>query len=102
VRLRVLASEYDGRDWARLSADSELLEIPGDHFDLVTVRIDDLAANLRSWLRGDGSVGLTERRSLAPAMSNDEIAPPLAGAAKNESLSRRLRRFFDYKRGSVS
>lgn len=98
VRLRVLASEYDGRDWARLSADAELLEIPGDHFDLVTIRIDELAGNLRSWLRGDGSVGSTERRSLAPAMSNDEIAPPLTGAAKNESLSRRLRRLIDYAR----
>ena len=48
VRLLVLASEYDGRGWVRLSEDAELLEIPGDHFDLVTVRISDLASNMRS------------------------------------------------------
>jgi pimeloyl-ACP methyl ester carboxylesterase len=127
VRLLVLASEYDGRDWVRLSEDAELLEIPGDHFDLVTVRINDLASNLRSWLSGNAAFGLSEPRPLtptskdetspataskresqparkhegkllAPAMSDEEIAPPLAGAAKHESLSRRLRRFFNYAR----
>jgi oxalate---CoA ligase len=55
ARLRVIASEYDGRGWARLSGDAKLVEIPGDHFDLVTARINDLASNLRSWLSGDGS-----------------------------------------------
>ncbi len=129
VRLLVLASEYDGRDWVRLSGDAELLEVPGDHFDLVTVRINDLASNLRSWLSGNGSVGVSERhpftpaskdetspagsskreshqspardhedKALAPAMSNEENAPPLTGAAKNESLSRRLKRFLSYAR----
>ena len=127
VRLRVLASEYDGREWARLSPDSELREIPGVHFDLVTVRIDDLASNLRSWLSGSGSTALGERRPFAPA-SKDETslagsskqqsqqslardhedkapAPatshkemPPVGAAKHESLSRRLRRFLNYAR----
>jgi pimeloyl-ACP methyl ester carboxylesterase len=53
VRLLVFAAEYDGRDWLRLSGEAELLEIPGDHFDLVTVRINDLANNLRSWLSGN-------------------------------------------------
>jgi oxalate---CoA ligase len=66
ARLRVLASEYDGRGWARLSGDAELVEIPGAHFDLVTVRINDLASNLRSWLSGDGSLGLSKRNPLAP------------------------------------
>ena len=127
VRLLVLASEYDGRDWIRLSEDAELLEIPGDHFDLVTVRINDLAGNLRSWLSGNAPLGLSEPRPLspttkdetsptgpgkresqpsrkqegellAPAMSDEEIAPPLAGAAKHESLSRRLKRLFNYAR----
>jgi oxalate---CoA ligase len=127
VRLLVLASEYDGRDWIRLSEDAELLEIPGDHFDLVTVRINDLAGNLRSWLSGNAPLGLSEPRPLspttkdetsptgpgkresqpsrkqegellAPAMSDEEIAPPLAGAAKHESFSRRLKRLFNYAR----
>jgi oxalate---CoA ligase len=117
VRLLVLASEYDGRDWVRLSEDAELLEIPGDHFDLVTVRINDLASNLRSWLSGAAPLGLKDQTSpadagkpesrparkqegelLAPAMSDEEIAPPLAGAAKHESLSRRLKRLFNYAR----
>jgi oxalate---CoA ligase len=127
VRLLVLASEYDGRDWIRLSEDAELLEIPGDHFDLVTVRINDLAGNLRSWFSGSAPLGLSEPRPLspitkdetsptgpgkresqpsrkqegellAPAMSDEEIAPPLAGAAKHESLSRRLKRLFNYAR----
>ena len=53
VRLLVLASEYDGRDWARLSVDAELMDVPGDHFDLVTRRIGDLAVRLRSWLTGE-------------------------------------------------
>jgi oxalate---CoA ligase len=108
VRLLVFASEYDGRDWVRLSRDAELLEIPGDHFDLVTVRINDLASNLRSWLSGDAALGLSEpqqsptrdheRKVPAPAMNNGEITLPLTGAAKNESLSRRLSRFFNYAR----
>jgi acyl carrier protein len=129
LRMLVLAAEYDGRDWVRLSGDAELLEIPGDHFDLVTVGADDLARNLRSWLAGDGSFGLSERRpftpvpkhetshadsggresqqspardhedkALAPATSQKEIPAPPVGAAKHESLSRRLRSFINYAR----
>jgi len=33
VPLCVFASEYDGRDWVRLSGEAELIEIPGGHFD---------------------------------------------------------------------
>ena len=66
ARLRVIASLFDGRGWARLSGDAELVEIPGDHFDLVTVQINDLASNLRSWLSADGSLGLSKRNPLAP------------------------------------
>jgi len=130
ARLRVLASEYDGRGWARLSGDAELVEIPGDHFDLVTVRINNLASNLRSWLSGDGSLGLSKRNPLAPTWkgqtssavsssresgqssvrededkvlapdrSDKEIPVSRIGAAKHESISRRLRRFLNYARG---
>jgi pimeloyl-ACP methyl ester carboxylesterase len=127
VRLLVLASEYDGRDWVSLSGDAELLEIPGDHFDLVTFRIEDLAGYLRSWLSGNAPLGLGELgilapiskdeaflagsneqapqsvrehkgKVLAPAMSSEEAAPPPTGAAKEDALSRRLRRFFDHAR----
>jgi pimeloyl-ACP methyl ester carboxylesterase len=130
ARLRVLASEYDGRGWARLSGDAELVEIPGGHFDLVTVRINELADNLRSWLSGDGSLGLSKRNPLAPTWkgqtssavsssresgqssvrededkvlapdrSDKEIPVSRIGAAKHESISRRLRRFLNYARG---
>ena len=129
ARLRVLASEYDGRGWARLSGDAELVEIPGAHFDLVTVRINDLASNLRSWLSGDGSlvkqaqstgsylkrpnffrrfeqsrigqssVREDEDKVLAPDRTDKEIAVSRIGAAKLKSVSRRLRRFLNYARG---
>lgn len=82
VRLLILASEYDGRDWVRLSEDAELLEIPGDHFDLVTVRINDLASNLRSWLSGKAPLGLSAPRPLPP-ISQDETSP--AGSSNPES-----------------
>ena len=49
VSLLVLASQFDGRVWLRLSGDAELVEIPGGHFDWVTGRINDLARYLRSW-----------------------------------------------------
>ena len=49
VSLLVLASQFDGRVWVRLSGDAELVEIPGGHFDWVTGRINDLARYLRSW-----------------------------------------------------
>jgi oxalate---CoA ligase len=127
VRLLVFASEYDGRDWVRLSEDAHLLEIPGQHFDLVTVRINELASNLRSWLSGEDSLGSSERRSLAAAgktetsradRSNRELdqsfarehgnevaarraskqeIPPV-GVTKRESLSRRLRGLFNSAR----
>jgi oxalate---CoA ligase len=122
VRLLVIAAEYDGRVWAGLSGDTELLEMPAAHFDLVTSRINELASNLRSWLSGAasplgpseprpfpiGSSKLEPQRSpapdhedkvLAPTMSKKDIAPPLTGVAKNESLSHRLRRFFNHARG---
>jgi acyl carrier protein len=128
VRLLVFASEYDGRDWVRLSGDAELVEIPGAHFDFITVRINELASKLRSWLSGKTSVGLSERhpltgaekdetssgsrnresgrspapakedKVLAPGMSNKEIAAPPIGAAKYEFFSRRLRRLFSRAR----
>jgi oxalate---CoA ligase len=126
VPLLVFGSEYDCRGWVRLSDDAELLEIPGGHFDWVTGRIDDLADKLRSWLNGQRSLGLSERhpptgagRDEASAVApgnreprrsvvrenedkvlpgDKEIPTPASGAAENESLSRRLRRFFNYAR----
>lgn len=128
VRLLILASEYDGRDWVRLSGNAELLEIPGAHFDLVTSRINDLAGALRSWLIRGASAGSSERHRiraernemssaglsdrdshrslaredqdevLAAEMSNKQIAAELTGEEQNGSFSRRLRRFFNYAR----
>jgi pimeloyl-ACP methyl ester carboxylesterase len=43
VCLLVLASQFDGREWAQLSGTADLVEIPGGHFDWVTGRINDLA-----------------------------------------------------------
>jgi pimeloyl-ACP methyl ester carboxylesterase len=82
VRLCVFASEYDGRDWVRLSGEAELIEIPGGHFDWVTFRINDLARNLRSWLSGNALLGLTERCALTPS-GNDQTSP--AGSRNPES-----------------
>jgi hypothetical protein len=126
VRLLVFGSEYDCRGWVRLSDDAELLEIPGGHFDWVTGRIDDLAGKLRSWLSGKEPRRMSERHppagggrdeTSAVAPSNreprrsvvreyeDKVLPgdkeiPArgSGAGENESLSRRLRRFFNYAR----
>jgi hypothetical protein len=114
VRLRVLASEYDGRNWVRLSDDAELQELPGAHFDLVTIRIDELARRMRSWL-SDGASRANEPARLAPRSgdkafptkglppaTNDKVAaPPLADGASNGSFSR-LRKFFDYARRSAT
>jgi oxalate---CoA ligase len=128
--LHVLAAEYDGRGWARLSGDAELVEIPGDHFDLVTRRINDLASNLRSWLSGEAPPRSGERNRLGPATkdqissagssnresrqspgrededkalatggSDKKIPASRLDQAKQESLSRRLGRFFNYARG---
>ena len=73
VRLLVLASEYDGRDWVRLSGDADLVELPGRHFDLVTTRINDLARELNSWLfSGDEPVGLRERNP--PSFQTDKTS----------------------------
>ena len=103
VRLLVLASEYDGRDWVRLSADAELIDLPGDHFDLVTRRAGELASTIRSWLSGDAPPRPNERRpaaygrddqSLTAHMSEKEPPASPIGAAKHESLPRRLSRFF--------
>ena len=52
------------------------------HFDLVTVRINELADRLRSWLSGDASLGLSEHRPLTPT-GKDETSP--AGSSKRET-----------------
>jgi pimeloyl-ACP methyl ester carboxylesterase len=108
VRLLVLASEYDGRDWVRLSKDAHLVEIPGDHFDLVTFRINELASRLRSWLSGDISAGLGEShpptgaeghetsRARMRNRESEEFQTPQIGPSN--SLSRRLRSFLNYAR----
>jgi pimeloyl-ACP methyl ester carboxylesterase len=46
VRLLILSAEFDGRPWRELSANAELVEGGGAHFDWVTHRIDELAARL--------------------------------------------------------
>ena len=74
VRLLVLASEYDGRDWIRLSEDADLVELPGRHFDLVTTRINELARSLTSWLAGNSSIGSSDRPPLART-DNGETSP---------------------------
>jgi pimeloyl-ACP methyl ester carboxylesterase len=108
VRLLVFASEYDGRDWMRLSMDAELMDVPGDHFDLVTRRIGVLAGTMRSWLTtGDASPRPSERRPAANEKNDGSLtaranereaqASPIS-AAKRESLPRRLRRLFTAER----
>ena len=127
--LLVIAAEYDGRFWLPLSDAAALQEANGVHFDLVTWRIDDLASRLRSWLSGDGSIGLSERdraapaqatqtsptdsskresqqffhrtdrdKALAPATSDEPIEATQIDPGRDESLSGRLRRFFNYAR----
>ncbi len=126
VPLLIFGSEYDCKGWVRLSDDAELLEIPGGHFDWVTGRIDDLAVKLRSWLSGNEPRRMSERRpptgggrdeasAVAPSHreprrsvvreyedkglpGDKEIPARGSGAAENKSLSRRLRRFFNYAR----
>ena len=83
VRLLVLASEYDGRDWVRLSGDADLLELPGRHFDLVTSRINDLARSLSSWLAGNTADRLERppsRRSHGRRNVPDGFEPSGAGS----------------------
>jgi pimeloyl-ACP methyl ester carboxylesterase len=63
VPLLVLASEYDGRPWFRVSENVDLLESRGGHFDWVTGRIDELASKLRSWLLGNRQDPTREERS---------------------------------------
>ena len=82
VRLLVIAGEFDGRVWIRLSEDAALQETYGAHFDLVTSRINELAGRLRSWLSGNPSLGLSEPLPLPP-ISKDETSP--AGSTKAES-----------------
>jgi pimeloyl-ACP methyl ester carboxylesterase len=100
LRLLVISAEYDGRGWVRLSDNAALQEIYGYHFDLVTRRIDDLARRMRSWLTSEAPPHSAERRTAAmSAGTNDkEIPHPPIDAAKHESLSRRLGRFFGYGR----
>jgi oxalate---CoA ligase len=107
VRLLVLASEYDGRDWARLSVDGELMDVPGDHFDLVTRRIGDLAVRLRSWLTDeppphssecDPRAGTEKIDSSGVAANQKENIPRPVSVAKHVSLSRRIGRFFSAAR----
>jgi hypothetical protein len=82
VRLLVLASEYDGQGWARLSGDAELVEIPGDHFDLVTVRINELVGNLRSGYQATCRSDYARGSPFAPSWK-DQISS--AGSSKRES-----------------
>ena len=118
VRLLVLASEYDGRDWVRLSGDGDLVELPGRHFDLVTTRINDLARSLTAWLAGNRPTGLSARPSIARADNSGtsavgsshrepgqslparrENGTPEIGAAKYDFLLRPLKRLFSQDRG---
>ncbi len=117
VRLLVLASEYDGRDWVRLSGDGDLLELPGRHFDLVTTRINDLARSLSSWLAGNRPTGSSARPPVARADNGGtssvgsghrepgQIAPrqqrnrpPEIGGVKYDFLLRPLKRLFSQDR----
>ena len=118
VRLLVLASEYDGRDWVRLSGDGDLVELPGRHFDLVTTRINDLARSLSSWLAGNRPTGLSARPPVARADNGGTSSvgsghrepsqslpaeqrnrPPEIGGVKYDFLLRPLKRLFSHDRG---
>jgi oxalate---CoA ligase len=118
VRLLVLASEYDGRDWVRLSGDGDLVELPGRHFDLVTTRINDLARSLSSWLAGNRPTGLSARPPVARADNSGTSSvgsghrepsqslpaeqrnrPPEIGGVKYDFLLRPLKRLFSQDRG---
>ena len=103
VNLLVLASQFDGRNWARLSVDAELVEIPGGHFDWVTGQINDLARYLRSWPIGGRTSSRGSRPSLvrlngeALASEGDREAPA-SGAPKTKPFSRPLRWILNYAR----
>jgi surfactin synthase thioesterase subunit/acyl carrier protein len=51
VPILVLSSTFDGRPWHQISPDFTLFELPGGHFDLVTVRSSVFAAHLRNQLK---------------------------------------------------
>jgi thioesterase domain-containing protein len=51
VPILVFSCAYDGRLWHQVSSDFTLVELPGGHHDLVTVRSDVFAAHLRDQLK---------------------------------------------------
>jgi oxalate---CoA ligase len=51
VPLLVFSSIFDGRPWRQISSDFVLFELPGGHYDLVTVRSSVFAAHLRDQLK---------------------------------------------------
>ncbi len=51
VPILVFSSTFDGRPWHQVSPNFTLFELPGGHFDLVTVRSDIFAAHLRDQLK---------------------------------------------------
>lgn len=50
VRLILFMSENDGRPWCALSAESELVVVPGDHFEWITSRAYAFAARVKARL----------------------------------------------------
>ena len=100
VSLLVLASQFDGRVWVRLSGDAELVEIPGGHFDWVTGRINDLARYLRSWPAVSGRAShppLIRLNGEALATRGNGQAAA-SGAPKTRSYPRPLRWILNYAR----
>jgi surfactin synthase thioesterase subunit/acyl carrier protein len=51
VPILVFSSTFDGRPWHQVSPNFTLFELPGGHFDLVTVRSGIFAAHLRDQLK---------------------------------------------------
>ena len=51
VPILVFSSVYDGRPWQQISSDFVLFELPGGHYDLVTVRSNVFGAHLRDQLK---------------------------------------------------
>jgi oxalate---CoA ligase len=47
----VFSSRFDGRPWRQVSSDFTLFELPGGHYDLVTVRSSVFASHLRDQLK---------------------------------------------------
>jgi oxalate---CoA ligase len=86
--LLVIAGEYDGRVWLRLSDHAALQEVHGVHFDLVTWRIDDLASRLRLWLSGNRSAGSSERRPFAQ-VSREQSFPPTGSNKRSQQSPHR-------------